>query len=150
MGHRRKLRARGKRNRATAGPLKNLLLDATSASRVVASSASKTCRVVRSEFRSALILSRSVAIPSMPALVASRCISAPTSVSRVHLSSFPAISSSAFAVPSSTFEACDSFFESSSFLLSALISRFALHLASAFAAISCRLTSYSVKVLWGG
>lgn len=105
MDHRRTLRARGKSSRATAVPLDHLLLEATSASSIVA-----------------LILSRSVAILSMPALVAPRCIFAPSSVSRVHFSFFFALSSSVLVVPRSIFEEFNSFLESSSFVLSALIS----------------------------
>lgn len=106
MGYRKKMRA--KSSRSTAEPLDNLLFEATSA-RVVASSASKSCPVVLSDFSSALIFSRSVAISSMPALVATSCISASSSVSRVHFSpSLPF--QAAFVVPSSSFEAFNSSF----------------------------------------
>ena len=152
------MRARSKSSRASARPLENLLfLKTTSASRVAASSASKPCRAVRSKFSSVLIRSRLVAIPSMRALVAPCCVSKPSSVTCANFSSFFTLASSVllfsryvFVASSSFFEALDSIFDSSSLVVSWLISRSALALVSAFAVVSCRLTSTSVKVLWGG
>ena len=142
-----KLRARSESSRASVGLLNNFLLETTSASRVITISASKRCHAVRSKFSSALVLSSSVAFPSQPALVTPCCVSAPSSVSCADFSSFFAFarsvfmfSGSVFVVSISSFQAFDSAFDSSSFVVSALISSSALALVSAFAVASCRFT----------
>lgn len=157
IDQRRKMRARSKSSRASVRPLDNFLLEMTSASRVAASSASRRCRNVRSEFSSALVHSKLVAIPSMRALVAPCCVSKRSRVFCADPCSFSALvssvllfSKSVFVVSSSFFEAFDSIFDSSSLVVRPLISWSALALVSAFAVVSRRFTPTSVKVLWGG
>lgn len=151
IDQRRKMRARSKSSRASVRPLDNFLLEMTSASRVAASSASRRCRNVRSEFSSALVHSKLVAIPSMRALVAPCCVSKRSRVFCADPCSFSALvssvllfSKSVFVVSSSFFEAFDSIFDSSSLVVRPRISW------SAFAVVSRRSTPTSVKVLWGG
>lgn len=93
----------------------------------------------------------------MRALVAPCGVSKPCSVSCANFSFFTTLASSVllfsrsiFVASSSFFEAVDSIFDFSSLVVSWLSSRSALALISAFVVVSCRLTSISVKVLWGG